>query len=361
VIRDGDTAISVAVMAHPSRAAAVRDMCDAHPELGISPVFDPEPGRGHSLRTALAAWSAVAPGATHHLVLQDDITLCRDLPARVAAAVRAYPDAAISLFAEWGSRTATMVRLALLRERAFAAVADPYTPTQALVLPAERARGLVAWARAETEPDDIVVHRYLRHSATRSIVTVPNLVEHDLKPSLTGNVFQGPRRSACFAEKRPDTSAQAGVAGEELTHVPGVSWMRLVAEWFACGPGAEPGFMGDPLTDRLPPAADPGTLRERFRDHLHRADPRHELRSALTDIVLYELWLSCFALGVIGGVRPETVRARADDPLWRTGLGTAFPGAFRRYLPIDTLDRHRDTAFLLCASAVEAGAEATTP
>ncbi|MEU8197939.1 hypothetical protein AB0C10_29585 [Microbispora amethystogenes] len=355
MIRAGELAISVAAMAHPSRAEAVRKMVDAHPELGIRVVFDPEPDRGGTLATALAAWSAVEPGATHHLVVQDDILFCDDFARLLCAAVAARPDSAISLFAEWGSRTAFMIRIAALRGAAFAAVADPYVPTQALVLPADHARALTRHVTGGTDPDDIAIHRHLRRTGVPSVVTVPNLVEHADRPSLTGNGFQGLRHSACFLQTPPFSSPAPEAAGTDLAFVPHLSWMRLVAEWFPCGPDDEPGWTGIPLAHRLPEKVTMEDLRRRFADHLHEGGP---LRAALTDIVLFEFWLSGFAVGLAAGIPPDDVAAVADDPVRRTALSSAFAGGFRRYLPLAVLRELDEAAFRLFLVAVETGTEA---
>jgi hypothetical protein len=360
VIRDGALALSAAVMTHPSREAEVRRFVERHPELDLRVAVDPRPGRGHSLGTALLAWSMAEPGATHHLVLQDDVLLCEGFVELTFAAVRTHPDAAVSMFAEWGARAGGLVRLALLRGQGYAAVADPYIPTQALVLPAALAADFAEKGRAETEPDDIALLRHLRRTGTPAVVVAPNLVQHEDRPSLTGNTFQGPRLSACFV---PDPTAAAPaaleptVAGADLDFLPHASWMRLVGEWFYCGPDEEAVWTGWPLADRFPPGLDTARLRAQYAAQLARIDTREEIRSALSDTVLFEVWLTCFALGLVGGVAPAGVEARAADPLWRAALATVLPGAFRRYLPAPVLDRLGPYASDLFGLAVHAGAE----
>jgi hypothetical protein len=358
VIRDGELAVSAAVMAHPDREKAARRLVERHPELGLRVALDPEPGRPHSLSAALAAWSMVEPGASHHLVIQDDVVLCENFAERLSAAVRARPHAAVSLFAEWGSRSADLARLALLRGQRYAAVADPYTPTQALVLPAPKAVEFVRRARKETEPDDIAMYRYLRSSATPSVVTAANLVQHEDWPSLTGNGFQGPRLSVCFVPGADSADLLPTVAGAELDYVPHVSWMRLLGEWFYCGPEGDLDWSGHALTQRFPSALDLSWVRTRYAEQIERTDQHASLRAALSDTVLFEVWLSCFALGLISGVEPAEVDARGCDPLWRAALGTVFPGAFRRYLPAAALDRLGPVSAELFGLAVRTGAEA---
>lgn len=51
------------------------------------------------LRTALAAWDAIPPSATHHLIVQDDMLLSATLFQRARLAIEAMPpQAALALF-----------------------------------------------------------------------------------------------------------------------------------------------------------------------------------------------------------------------------------------------------------------------
>ncbi len=361
MIRDGALALSGAVMTHPSREAEVRRFVERHPELDLRVAVDPEPGRGHSLGTALLAWSMAEPGATHHLVLQDDVVLCEGFAELTFAAVRTHPDAAVSLFAEWGSRAGGLVRLALLRGQCYAAVADPYIPTQALVLPAAQAADFAEKGRAETGPDDAVLLRHLRRTGTPGVVVAPNLVQHEDRPSLTGNTFQGPRLSTCFVPDPPAgllTAREPAVTGADLDFLPHTSWMRLVGEWFYCGPDEEAVWTGQRLVDRFPPGLDVDWLRAQYPAQLAQCDTRGEIRGALSDTVLFEVWLTYFALGLVSDVAPADVKAQASDPLWRAALATALPGAFRRCLPAPVLDRLGPYASDLFELAVHAGTEA---
>lgn len=107
--------ISCAVMTHPRRADAARALARSLPELSPTVVVDPVPeGAPSTLRTSLAAWSALPDGATHHLVLQDDAGPRPGLYEALSALVSAHPDQPLSLFCEWGSATATSARWAAL-------------------------------------------------------------------------------------------------------------------------------------------------------------------------------------------------------------------------------------------------------
>ncbi|MEU9505932.1 hypothetical protein AB0D32_06595 [Micromonospora sp. NPDC048170] len=197
--------LSTVIMTHPTRLDRARALRQRHPELDMRIVVDPVPdGERCTLRTAAAAWSAVGDGATHHLVVQDDAVLCDDFANRLTAALEAYPTDGLALFCEWGGDTSFMLRLAAVGGIPWVEVTDHYVPSVALVLPAALGRefgesasqNLHEWAKQ----DDVSLRIFLNHHGVRVVCPVPNLVEHDPGPSLTGNDHMGPRKSACFVD-----------------------------------------------------------------------------------------------------------------------------------------------------------------
>src|SRR5581483_4321990 len=133
--------------------AAAQALRRRHPELDLRIIVDPDPGgTPNALRTARAAWRAVRPGATHHLVVQDDMLLVDGFAKHVRAAAEAMPHELLCFFSEWGSRTSHAVRLAALAGASWTPVLDPYVPTAAHLLPASVAQ-LVAEFPADG-PDD---------------------------------------------------------------------------------------------------------------------------------------------------------------------------------------------------------------
>ncbi len=187
-------------MTHPSRRAAAERLRHSHPELPFRIVTDPAPGGPASaLRAARRAWGAVADGATHHLVVQDDMLLADNFSTYLELAVAARPDDVLCFFTEWGSRTSHAVRLATVDGRSWVPVLDPYIPTAATLYPAGIARELAACEGFDVA-DDVLLLRFVRERGITPYVSVPNLAEHASSPSLIGNdLLMGPRRSAYFA------------------------------------------------------------------------------------------------------------------------------------------------------------------
>lgn len=193
--------LSGSVLTHPARGdAASRVLAQASPGA-LAVVADPLPsGPPTVLRTALAAWEAIPPSATHHMIVQDDMLLSATLFERAQLAIEAMPQAALALFSLWDSRNGAAVRLGALSGARWVASVNEYTPCAALILPRAVAAGYVAYVRSHswTWPEDIMMSRYLRAENVACFIAVPNLAEHSDGPSIAGNSFRGPRRSACF-------------------------------------------------------------------------------------------------------------------------------------------------------------------
>ncbi|MGQ7748159.1 hypothetical protein ACUN29_06560 [Streptomyces sp. WC2508] len=193
--------LSAVVMTHPRRRAAAEKMALSAPSGLLRVVMDPDPtGTPSVLRTALAAWSAIEEGATHQLVVQDDMVLSESFLDRVRLAIEELPDAALALFALWDSRNGAAVRLGAMAGARWVGAVNEYFPCVAIVLPRRIAEGFVAYGRERLGgwPDDILMHRYLSALGVPRYVAVPNLAEHEDRGSISGNAFRGPRRSVCF-------------------------------------------------------------------------------------------------------------------------------------------------------------------
>jgi hypothetical protein len=216
-----------AVMSHPRRRETAERLLARAGDWPLRLALDPQPdGPPTSLRTAVRAWSAVAAEHTHQLVLQDDAIPAPGFFERVQDVVEAVPDAAIALFTSWSSRNGAAVRLGALRDASFVRATDEYTPTVALVLPADIARGYAGYAAAYGEgwSDDVTMLRYLRSCGVPCYLSVPNLVEHDDVPSVASNDAHGLRRAACYTGAPVGSGWAAGDRLLEPTIVPFVKY-----------------------------------------------------------------------------------------------------------------------------------------
>jgi hypothetical protein len=322
-------------------------------------VVDPEPeGAPSTLRSARLAWDAVAPGATHHLVLQDDAVPCDGFRAQLSAAVESQPEAAVSLFVSWGSRLSYAVRLAALCGFSWTEVVERYMPTVALVMPAAPARDMASFLRGAQGTDDEAVLSYLSQTGLPAYATVPSLVDHRDLPSLTGHDSGGIRRAACMvSSSEPYAKWNTGVlrpaAVPFLTDHTGRAFCHFVRE--------TPGLVGEVvraprlLRERGLPA---GSLWQTMAEFLH--GPGTEL---LADTVgwgfLYELWMTAHLLGGLalehhpGGQGSQDM---LDAPLARTALSTMGRGALRRLVPFRQLETLEEYLTPLLLAGVRAGA-----
>ena len=193
--------LSGAVMTHPKRRAAAERLARSAPPGALQVVMDPDPaGKPSVLRTALCAWEAIEDGATHHLVVQDDMILSDTFYARARAAISELPHAALALFALWDSRNGAAVRFGAMTGARWVGAVNEYFPCVAIILPREVATGFTEFGRRHLDswPDDILMNRYLHAHGIPSYVSVPSLAEHEDHGSISGNAFRGPRRSVCF-------------------------------------------------------------------------------------------------------------------------------------------------------------------
>lgn len=348
-----DLRLSTVIMAHPRRRAAAEALGEAHPALAARVVTDPEPlGPPSALRTARLAWRSVAPDATHHLVLQDDAVLRPDFADTVAALAAARPRDSVSLFTEWGSRTANAVRAAALLGHAWAPVVDDYLPSVALVLPAALAGGFEEYAAAKAAPDatdDVTLLDYLQD--VDRVVPVAGPVDHANPPSLVGNDVMGPRSAACLAP----AGDPGGSVLPAMRAVPYFCWWEQLAVVYLRDPASPDGWRRVPAEEAL---LERGIGRERvvaaLRGALAGVPHRELIHDRVSDVLLAEVWTTAYALGVVtrdlGGF-PDLAR-----PAAREALATLAPGALRRVVPVRWLAAVGELLYPLVAAAVLEGA-----
>jgi hypothetical protein len=192
------TQVSIAIQTHPIRAgmaAALAAQLTA-PDL----IVDPDPGGIRSpWRTYRRALEQTPPGATNRLVLQDDVTLCRDFDKVVRAAVAARPDW-LTVFFVGGlpAEHARAVYRACERDWSWAELDHMrWCPVIATCWPVAYIEPFLGYVDAQNWPDtfradDEIAGRWLRREKIRPLASVPSLVEHeDVVPSLIGRRARG--------------------------------------------------------------------------------------------------------------------------------------------------------------------------
>lgn len=345
--------ISATVMAHPSRRAHAERLAASLDRFGASVTLDPDPGGEPSaMRTAELAWAA-AGDADYHLVVQDDVVLCADFPARLEA-VGGHGFDLVSLFADWGTSNGQSVRLAALQSFGVARIVQASIPPQAVLLRSDSAQEfaeLCGEARRNGESrDSKMLCQFAAMRGLRAGISVPNLVQHDLvhvQSIWPEKVRRGPIRSAFFAD---DTAgwAPAGSGAGELAPsgaVPYVGWeidARVATPTRLGSPPSETSAVGWLAEHGADEVSLVGAFHEVWRD-VWPTDP------PLTRPALYEVFLASAAAG-----SSLSGRGVSCGP----AIETVVPGALRNVVDFAALPDLRAEAAEFVARSMQYGAAA---
>lgn len=228
--------LSTAIMCHPTRLASAGRVVRECLPLRARIVEDPEPdGCPSPLRTAKTAWAAIAPGATHHLVLQDDVHLAPGFAGHVARLVERHPGSAVSLGVLWVSPyNSYRVRQAAVGGFSAVRLAPwEWVPTLGLVLPAATARELAEFLRAfpdATRDDDEHIAVFCAERGIPVVAPVPHLLDHGTQPSVAGNDHHGVRHGVARVDSPFGTGHWDGPVLEDPAHHGGLGYaVELVA------------------------------------------------------------------------------------------------------------------------------------
>jgi len=357
-------------MAHPRRAVGARLLQERHPELRARVVYDPRPeGPPATLPTARLAWGAVEEEATHHLVLQDDVELCEGFTQLVYEAIASGPDAPLSLFANWASRSGQMVRLAALSGASWSPVLDPYVPTQALILPAQLARRFADQSAAlpDSMPDNQAMSAFLAREMATTYVCCPNLVEHAAEDSLLWHdIMFGVRHSVLFPHLDPPIEiafSTSVVGSRSVPHFESLAGFAVVfsQDTIAGGPASSVaahevlGTCGLSNTE----------IMVEFRSVLERNPHVEPAELGFGYPFIFQLWLTSFILGavlaqVVGESSVEALDRALRRPWALHALDTLPAGTLRRFVPAERLPSVSGPLSQLCIDSLRAGFVAPT-
>lgn len=150
----------------------------------------------------------VAPGATHHLILQDDAILSKNFIPAVQQVIAARPNAPISFFS-MRKEIADAVR----KGKRWVTMSFPLGAV-AQVFPVALLPKIRAYGRAAYPPhmrhSDTVIASYLENAGIRLWHTAPSLVDHGLGKSAAGHpslMFGRERRASAFIGREKSGTA----------------------------------------------------------------------------------------------------------------------------------------------------------
>lgn len=177
--------VSVAVMAHPSRKGCVSELLAAL-DRPAEVVWDEKRDLWDTGRRSLLAYD---PQATHHLVIQDDALVCRDLVAGVERALHCVPpDVLLGLYL--GHHPPHSYMVSQLVSQAGSASWLSMAAINwgvAVVVPTGYIADLVAFGDQLAIPSyDQRIGRWCRKRRIKAWYPWPSLVEHRGVPSLIG-------------------------------------------------------------------------------------------------------------------------------------------------------------------------------
>lgn len=355
--------VSTVVMTHPARLPQAEQLRRRHPELDIEIVLDPEPGgRPATLRTARLAWSKVRDGATHQLVLQEDVQLCRGFGDAMNQALRVAPEGAIAFFSDWVMATSQAVRLTAFTGGSWTPVLDFWLPTQALVVPAPLAQQFAAFAErySADKPDNVAMADFLAEHGLTTYVSVPNLVEHRPTQSLLLNDLSfGVRSSTVFPMSR-DLGATP-FTGTVVTP-PAVAHLGL-GDFESFGHYESLGTLPRSVVNGNEVLITYGMSRLELAEAFASDLDYHPeaVSTRFGDSLLFQLWQTMFLQGIIARgmldpVGPEAFDERLNRSPWAmTALGTFAAGALRKTCPRDTILATARQLTPLCVTGMRAG------
>lgn len=170
--------ISVAVMAHRKRRRWVPRLVEQF-DVDVQVVWDRRNDRWDTGRRSLLAYD---PAASHHLVVQDDAVLCRDLYPALLEAVKTVGERPFSLYLgnsqKRHGQVAKAVEMAVRKQRPFVEFPGPRWGV-ALLLPTSHIDDVVQHGDTLDIPNyDLRIADFYSRAGMKCLYTVPSLVDH---------------------------------------------------------------------------------------------------------------------------------------------------------------------------------------
>lgn len=191
--------LSVAVMAHRKREAFIPELLSTL-DRDATVVWDECNDRWHTGRRSMLAYD---PQATHHLVVQDDAIICRDLVAGIERALGNVPEKTplclyVGRYRPYRDLIRQLVARAT-RQTSWLTMSQLHWGV-GIVMPTELIDEMITWAddRPEIANYDRRISCWLGHQNITTWYPWPSLVDHRDSPSLVAGRGSAGRRAHRF-------------------------------------------------------------------------------------------------------------------------------------------------------------------
>lgn len=191
--------VSFAIMAVRARSDNVERTLRA---LNVRvPVLYDDEGLG-CWNNASRAFKAIQSGATHHVVMQDDIILCKNFVPTVTHLCELRPNSIMSLFSMRKSTREAVERDIRWVEAKYGVWG------QAIVMPVSLIPRMFRWVEQHVSSDwyseDARISLWMEHHKIPGYVPAPNIVEHVDGKSMLGHSTPLARKSRLFIGENTD-------------------------------------------------------------------------------------------------------------------------------------------------------------
>ena len=212
--RTREVTLSCAVMHTPSRRERRECVSALFSDLGENKIRK----HWHSLevfgdfyrkgiwQNAKRCWEYGAnAGATHHLVIQDDVRVCRDFVVGIFSVIAGFPDDIIGLYCNIPTPPADPPEDYLDLLPRWGTTLGPRGP--AIIMPVDTVRRFLAWESENIKPsfkhDDLRITLYCDSENITSKLPLPNLVDHKVEFPSVGRNEKQPKGFNFMGERSP--------------------------------------------------------------------------------------------------------------------------------------------------------------
>lgn len=162
-------------MAHPKRKALVESLLNQLKPMDIGVSFDQ---KNNIWDTCKRAWMLHDKNSDWHLVLQDDVILCKDFVIKVNDLIKKHGDNNNIFSLYLGNRDRFKKEVNKLRPNGGIVVKKNIHHEIALIFPTKKIIEMLNYCDSLNPTDDKVINRYVTYKNLDVIIPLPNLINH---------------------------------------------------------------------------------------------------------------------------------------------------------------------------------------